>query len=324
MKKGVITDYSWRKKRIILYILIVLFVLSIPAWITMFYIFRHIKYMGVEDERYPYQDIYKADTFKISSIERTLTTSDGEKIWCAEVEADRPKGVIIYLSAMKEPSVTYFYGHAAMMKEKGYASFLLEVRAHGQSSGKKLGMGYLEVEDVRTMVEFIQSQEQYQKLPIILQGVSLGGSIAINATAQIPEVSGCIAMSPFASVDDQLDIILKKCHIPGFLRTAQRPFTHQALRLFYGKNNADNNTPMENIQHMNDKPVLVIATTGDESISVENAYRLQDVADNAEFWFRETSDHYVIADNNFKNVTQDKEYCNYIVGFINKIADTKK
>ena len=324
MKKGVITDYSWRKKRIILCILIILFVLSIPTWIMMFYIFRHIKYMGVEDDRYPFQNVYKAEDFKISSTELKLATSDDEYLWCAEVQADRPKGVIIYLAAMKEPSVTYFYGHAAMMKDKGYASFLLEVRAHGQSSGKKLGMGYLEVEDVRTVVNFIKAQERYKDLPIILQGVSLGGSIAINATAQIPEVSGCIAMSPFASVDDQLDIILKKYHIPGFLRAAQRPFTHQALRMFYGKDNADNVTPIESIQHLNNKPVLVIAAKEDESISVENSYRLQNVAENAEFWFRESSDHYVIEDNNFKFVTQDKEYCNYVISFINKIADTKQ
>lgn len=324
MKKGVITDYSWRKKRIILYILILLFILMIPAIIVLLYISRHIYYKNVNDPRYPYQDIYKPEKFKLTSIERTLTTNDGEQLWCAEVQTKDPKGVIIYLGAMKEPSVTYFYGHAALMKDNGFASFLLEVRAHGQSSGRKLGLGYLEVEDVRTLVEFIKSREEYQKLPIILHGVSLGGTIAINATAQLPEVSGCIAMSPFASVDDQLDLILKSYHIPGFLRKAQRPFTHQALRWYYGKENADEHNPINVVQTMTDKPVLVIAAKGDESISVENSYRMQEGAVNTEFWFRDSSDHYVIKDNDFVKVAEDKEYCNYIKGFIESIVSGKK
>ena len=324
MKKGVITDYSWRKKRIILCILIFFFILMIPTIIMMFYIFRHVKYMNVFDESFPFQQLYRPEQFKISSVEHTLVTDDGEKLWCAEVEANNPKGVIIYLGAMKEPSVTYFYGHAAVMQEMGYSSILLEVRAHGESTGRKQGHGFLEVEDIRTAVRYIKGKDQYVNLPIILHGVSLGGSAAINATAQIPEISGCIAMSPFASVDDQLDIILKKYHIPGFLRAAQRPFTHQSLRWFYGKENADNNTPIAQINNAGSKPVLVIASKGDESISVENSYRLQEVATNAEFWFREGSDHYVIKNNDFKQVAQDTEYWYNIFGFINKIVDSAK
>lgn len=324
MKKGVITDYSWRKKRIILGILIILLIMSIPAFVMMLYIFRHVKYMGVVDERYPFQRIYRASDFKLQSTEFELKTEDGEKLWCSEVKADRPKGVMIYLGAMKEPSVTFFYGHAAMMQSRGYASFLLEVRAHGKSSGKKLGLGMTEVEDVRALVNHIKSTEEYEGLPIILQGVSLGGTIAITATTQIPEVSGCIAMSPFASVDDQIDLILKKCYIPAFLRAAQRPFTHQALRLFYGKDRADNMTPIEQIQHVGSKTVLVIASELDESISAENTYRLQNVADNAEFWVRSGSDHYIVQDNDFAKVENDKEYCNYIFGFIDKITENAK
>ena len=211
MKKGVITGYSWRVKRIILWILITIFILMIPTFCVMFYVFRHVKYLGVDDKvNRPYQNVYRASDFGLKSIDHTLKTDDGELLWCSEVEVENPKCVIIYLGAMKEPSVTYFYGHAEMMKKLDYASFLLEVRAHGESSGRKLGLGYTEVEDVRTVVEYIKSVEKYQNVPIMLHGVSLGGTIAINATAQIPEVSGCIAMSPFASPDDQLDLLLKK------------------------------------------------------------------------------------------------------------------
>lgn len=322
MKKGVITDYSWRKRRILLAILIILFILMIPTFLMMLFVFRHVKYLGVEAENHPFQDVYKAEDFKISSVKHVLKTEDGEELWCAEVEAVNPKCVIIYLGALKEPSVTYFYGHAALMKELGYASLLLEVRAHGESSGKKLGLGYAEVEDVRAAVEYIKSVKAYKDLPIVVQGVSLGGTIAINAVAQIPEVSGCIAMSPFASVDDQLDLILKKYYVPGFLRAAQRPFSHQALRWIYGKDKADNMTPVVQIQNAGTKPILVIAASGDEVISAENSYVLQKVSNNAEFWIRNSSDHYIIKNNDFKKVKEDKEYYIYITGFIKKVIDS--
>ncbi len=325
MKKGVITDYSWRKKRIILWILIIVFILLIPTIITMFYVFRHVKYLNVEDDLHPLQAVYKSSRVKLDSVTHTLKTSDGEVLWCSEVEADKPQCVIIYLGAQKEPSVTYFYAHAAWMKKVGYASFLLEVRAHGESSGKKLGLGFTEVEDVRAVVDYIKSVDKYKDLPIVVQGVSLGGSIAINATAAIPEISGCIAMSPFASPDDQWYFYLKEHGIPGFLRDAQRPFTHQAFRWIYGSDAADNMVPKETIKKTGKRPVLVISSLRDPVISIENTYLLQQSSSNAEFWIRDSDDHYVIKGNDLMSVTNDKEYCTYVEGFLKKIVlETQK
>lgn len=320
MKKGVITDYSWRKKRIIIWILLIIFILMIPTIVTMLYVFRHVNYLDVEDDLHPLQAVYKASKVKINNVTHTFKSSDGELLWCSEVEADKPQGVIIYLGAQKEPSVTYFYAHAAWMQQIGYASFLLEVRAHGESSGKKLGLGFTEVEDVRAVVDYIKGNEKYKDLPIIVQGVSLGGSIAINATAEIPEISGCIAMSPFASPDDQLDFYLKEHGIPEFLREAQRPFTHQAFRWLYGSDVADHVIPKETILKAGKKSVLVIAARNDPVISIENTYLLQQTKSNAEFWIRDSADHYVIKGNNLMNVSADKEYCTYLEGFLKKIV----
>ncbi|MBQ2100105.1 MAG: alpha/beta fold hydrolase [Lachnospiraceae bacterium] len=324
MKKGVITDYSWRKKRVILWILIILFILMIPTFLTMIYVFRHVKYMKVDDELHPLQNVYKAEDYKLSAITHTIKTDDGETLWCAEVEATNPKCVIIYLGPQKEPSVTYFFAHAVEMKKLDYACFLLEMRAHGESSGRKLGLGYTEVEDVRALVNYITSVEKYKDLPIVLHGISLGGTVAINSVAEIPEVSGCIAMSPFASPDDQLDLLLKKYYIPGFLRAAQRPFTHQTFRWLYGKDRADHLTPVESIQKAGKKPILVISALHDEEISIENTYILQKVSSNAEFWIRDNTGHYVVEGNDLRNVGKDKEYLNYVEGFIKKIIQSAK
>ena len=329
MKKGVIMGHKRRVARVIIWIVIVIFILIIPSIITIFYVFRHVKYLGVDDHiNRPLQNIYTADRFRITSVERTIETADGEKLWCAEVEEKVPKGVIIYLSAQKEPSVTYFYAHAAMMKEQGFASFLLEVRAHGKSTGKKLGLGMTEVEDVRALVNYIKSVDKYAEVPLILHGVSLGGTIAINATALIPEVDGCIAMSPFASPEFQLDMILQDIHFPKFVRSALKPFTHATLCMLYGKDKVNNYNPLVQINRAGSKPILVISALNDQEISVENTYALQEISDSAEFWIRDTYNHLVVTGNDLTNVKNDKEYCTFVEGFIRKIVkyheDSKK
>lgn len=52
------------------------------------------------------------------------------------------------------------------MKEKGYASILLEVRGHGQSEGNQISLGYKETYDVDAVVKYIKSQEKYAGLVV--------------------------------------------------------------------------------------------------------------------------------------------------------------
>lgn len=73
-----------------------------------------------------------------------LTTGDGYQIVAYEVTAVQPKAIIIFLSGIHNPSVTAFFGHARMLLDEGYASILLEMRAHGESEGKVIALGYEE------------------------------------------------------------------------------------------------------------------------------------------------------------------------------------
>lgn len=316
--KPVKTDYRWRKRRILLWIAIILFILLIPSIVLSVYVFHHVDYLKVDVEKYPFQNVYEPKDFKLEAVKHTVRTEDGEELWCSEVTCDEPQGVIIYLSAMKEPSVTYFYGHAAWMQKKGFSSFLLEVRAHGKSTGHKLGLGYTEVEDVRALVQYIKGMDKYKNVPIIVQGVGMGGTIAINAAGEIPEVKACIAMSPMAAADTHVTLLMKKFYVPGFLRAVEKPILHQALRILYGKETADQINPEVQIQISETKPVLVIASLRDPSIPSENSRILQGLAPDAEFWFRDSEDHYVIQNNDFLHVESDQEYCSYISGFLFK------
>lgn len=322
--KPVKTYYRWRKRRIVYAIATVLLIWLIPAIVMAVYSFHKVDYLGVKTPDYPYQNIYLSDDFKLASIGHIIETEDGETLWCSEIRNNAPEAVIIYLTDLKEPSVTYFYGHAAWMKEKGYSSFLLETRAHEKSSGFRQGLGIAEVEDVRALVTYIRGLEKYKKVPIIVQGLGVGGAAAISAAGDIPDVAACIAMSPWASAETQVSLIMKKFYIPGFLRAAEKPVLHQALRILYGKDAADNLSPEVQIQKADEKPMLIISAAEDPVVSVENTLILQGLSGDAEIWVRNSSNHFVVQNNDLADVKNDTEYCVYVAGFINKVIRNQK
>jgi len=47
-----------------------------------------------------------------------LTTEDGYNIWASEIYTENPKAIIIYLSGIQQPSVTYYYGNAKWMQDR--------------------------------------------------------------------------------------------------------------------------------------------------------------------------------------------------------------
>ena len=295
-------------------------ILIVPSISLMLFINRHIYYRGEETPKYALQGIYKAEEYGLEETVHIYETSDGEKLWCSEINAEKPKGIIIYLTGIAQPSITYFYGHAAWMQKEGYTSFLLEVRGHGESSGKQIGFGYTEIEDVKTVVNAIKDEAEYEGLPIILQGVSMGGAITLNAFGQIPEISGCIAMSPYASVENEIDLLMKQYHVPEGIRKLEIPVIRQTLKWIYGSEAVENLKPDKQIQNANGRPVYIVSCREDDSVPVENTALLAETYPEAEVWIRNSWEHFVIKQCDFRNVTKDEEYCQKILEWITQIT----
>jgi predicted alpha/beta-fold hydrolase len=213
-------------KRIVKAVVIVLIICCLFMVVTPFaaipiFLNQHVDYKGYATENDPLQDIYSASDYSLDETQMYFETQDGLNVWCSEIYAEKPKAVIIYLTGIVQPSITYFYGHAAWMKENGYATILLEVRGHGQSDGNRICLGYEETNDVRAVVNYIKSQKKYKDVPIVLHGVSMGGAIAVNAFGQIDEIDGLIAMSAYSSFEDAAMDLAKQYHVPGFIVDSQ-------------------------------------------------------------------------------------------------------
>ncbi len=302
-------------RRIVLALLVffVVLIFVIPLFIVH-YATKPVTYAG-STEKHPLQDIYEAEDFNLEAYELTLETEDELKLWASEVRVDQPKAIIIYLSGIRQPSVTYFYGHAKWMRDNGYASILLEVRGHGRSEGERVCLGYEEVKDVKAAVNYIQSQDFYKDVPIIIHGVSMGGAIAINAFGEINAIDGLIAMSAYTRFEDVVYDTLRQYSIPAFICHIERSLTKFYLRRIFGEK-VNDITPINEIQKKGDRPVLLIASSEDTEVMPTNTKNLMLQETSCEGWQRNTWEHFIVKDCDFTNIEKDTEYCNHILAFL--------
>lgn len=289
----------------------------LPAAVLTAFLYHHVDYLGQETVLTPLQGIHAGSMYGLEETVHTLKTEDGEELWCAEVSAEQPQGVVIYLSGITQPSVTYFYSHAAWLREEGFAAFLLEVRAHGRSSGNKIGLGYTEVEDVRAAVKHIKGSEVYRDVPVFIWGVSMGGAIALNAFGQLEEIDGCIAMSPYASFQWEADLLMQQYWIPPPIRAIENALLEKLLVRLYGNEAVSELAPEIQIQNAAGRPVFLLACAEDTTVPVENTYVLQECCPTAEVWVRDAKEHFVIEDCNFAAVREDVEYCQRTLAWLN-------
>jgi fermentation-respiration switch protein FrsA (DUF1100 family) len=79
-----------------------------------------------------------------------------------------------------------------------------DFRAHGQSEGDLVTLGYNEKKDVLSALNFLQTDERTKKLPIFGIGVSMGGVALLAAAAEKPVFKGLVIDSAFARLEDQI------------------------------------------------------------------------------------------------------------------------
>jgi uncharacterized protein len=261
-----------------------------------------------------FSETWTGEEYDLAPARLVLTTQDGLDIVAYEVYVENPKAVVIFLSGIHNPSVTAFFGHARMLLDEGYASILLEMRAHGESEGDVIALGFKEHRDVRAVVDYIRADPRYAETPIVVYGLSMGGAVAINAMGQIPEIDGLISMSAYSGWDD---VFLENMGASGLLAAAQRPFLRLYTTLKYGWANRNVN-PRDEIQKLGDRPALLIHARGDSQVSYANFERLVARAPaHVETWVREGDLHFIVKDDLFLTPHEDTEYAERILGFLN-------
>ncbi len=92
---------------------------------------------------------------------------------------------------------------AEALARHGYGVLLYDLRGHGESQGDIRAFGWEDVRDVQTALQFLSNREDVNADRIGILGFSIGGQIAIRATAEYEQIKAIIADDPgFVTVDD--------------------------------------------------------------------------------------------------------------------------
>jgi len=161
---------------------------------------------------------------------------------------------------------------AKKLVDEGYAALIFDLRNSGESGGSLTSIGEYEVRDVLGAVDFVRSRSELSK-KVVLFGFSMGGATSIIACAREPYVAGAIADAPFADLKSYLD---KNLSI--WTKLPSIPFNEACfivVPLLTGIN-IKAVSPMEEVKHFKDRPLLLIHGDADTVVPLENSKSIQE------------------------------------------------
>jgi pimeloyl-ACP methyl ester carboxylesterase len=92
---------------------------------------------------------------------------------------------------------------AEVLARHGYGILVYDLRGHGASQGEVRAFGWEDVRDVQAALNFLSQQEEVDAERIGILGFSVGGQIALRATAEYEQIKALIADDPgFVTVAD--------------------------------------------------------------------------------------------------------------------------
>jgi pimeloyl-ACP methyl ester carboxylesterase len=121
--------------------------------------------------------------------EITLTTEDNETL--AAWYLPPQNGAVIILIHGAGGSRSGMRNYAEMLAKNGYGVMALDLRGHGQSSGKTNRLGWDSTLDVGAAVSNLLGRAEVKRIGGM--GVSMGGEVLLGAVSQYPALAAVVA-----------------------------------------------------------------------------------------------------------------------------------
>lgn len=114
-----------------------------------------------------------------------------------------PSGTVIVLPGMLQSRYTMtFWGIG--LAQRGYRVVLVDLRGHGDSTGRHLTYGVVEARDTLQVVETLESLGIAER-PLALMGASYGAVTALMAAAKTDDISAVVAFAPFTDAPSSIE-----------------------------------------------------------------------------------------------------------------------
>jgi len=131
-----------------------------------------------------------------------FTTRDGVRLsgWFSDAGGDKVV-VCVHGYVMNRCE---FAPYAQLMADEGWSSLFFDLRYHGKSGGKRVGLGIDEQADVEAAIDWVR--ERIPGARVVLFGSSMGGVSSAHAAAARPEaVEALMLDGAYGSLDEAID-----------------------------------------------------------------------------------------------------------------------
>ena len=247
---------------------------------------------------------------KYESIE--FLSSDGLKLRGWFIPALQARGTIILCHGYGT-NRSDLLGFVPFLHKAGYNTFLFDFRAHGESEGKYISLGYHEKKDLIGAIDYLKGRNDIDSKKIGIIGFSMGGAVAILVAAESEDVRAVVADGSFTSfgetVAHHLKLLYKAPRIPFALITIW--FCERRLGF-----NPSQAAPVESIARISPRPVFIISGDQDVRIPVAEAKALfASAKEPKELWLVQGAGHMEA------HSLYPEEYEKRILSFFNRMGD---
>lgn len=214
------------------------------------------------------------------SDEQIVLTAEGDalrRVTQATGAAVAPEGTVVILHGLWHHKAKRIYVlWARLLAAQGYRCVLVDLRAHGESTGQWVSYGVHESADI---VQVIDSLDDLGLIngPLSILGGSLGAATAIQASALDPRIDSVIALAPFSRLDTVIESVAEAVLsaawlVPGpvwdLYANAVCRRTHTSLA----------QTDVVDAARRTAAPMLIIAAGDDEFVPARQAHAIFAVA----------------------------------------------
>ena len=211
----------------------------------------------------------------------TVTNPDGMTLagWFIPPQ----NGAVIIMQHGYKSTRDELLNEAQMMQAHGYGVLVTSVRAHDQSEGELITLGYYEMQDMEAWYQYLISRDDIDPEKIGIIGNSYGGMLSIQYAAQNENIKAVVANCAFSSMSDTVSTSVR--HFTGL-----PDFPFVPLIVFWAENMTG--IQMEEIDttqwipNISPRPVFLMQGGKDTVISPESGQILYDAANEPkELWF---------------------------------------
>ena len=167
---------------------------------------------------------------------------------------------------------------ASEITNAGLAVLMIDLRAHGDSEGKRYMWGVKERWDVLGAVDFLL-EKGFARGNIAVLGISLGGAAVIGAASQEDAIGAVIIESTFADLQTLIDPNWKS---ESGLPSLFLPGVYWIWQVRFGINLREIK-PVREIVKIRQRPILILHSLSDETVDISHAYQFEAAAPESEF-----------------------------------------